>query len=589
MAGDNANKDKDKGILNSLSPDLYDLYADLYAGAIYAKTASELWTDLKDTYDKGANPNLKCTICNNLGLIVGHLNGTQALITKIGDLKLNDNITLYDVLVVPEYNVSLLSVHKLSRDNKFVGFDDNHCYIQDFKANKNVRIGRQFNGPYLFDVDSSCKKFVSNNSISSCFVSKTLWHQRLGHPADQVLDVLKTTLNLDSQSSSDHLCDACNKAKQTREPFSLSDHKSSKIGELVHLDVWGPYKITSRDGLKYFLTIVDDISRAIWVYMLKGKDDVYDSITTCVYTPQENGIAERKHRHLLNVARSLMFQGELPLSLWSELFPFKMKNNLKQIEFESGVTNVLNHKNFFDCDNPKRPNDEGRVSSDDDDSELSPDENQGNDDSDATSMDETNNTHPEGTFPLETDFINISMKLDVNNAFLYGELEEDIYMTIPKENDFVQSANDHSLYTKSKNNKFIALLVYVDDIVVTGNCVDEINKFKVFLKSKFKIKDLGQLKYFLGIEVIKTDKDLCLSQKKYCLELLKEYGLLRCKPVSTPMVPNSVLPYEPTSDDPLLDDITGYQKLLGKLICLTHTRPDIAYYDIMFTVLLNIC
>ncbi|GJV57243.1 ribonuclease H-like domain-containing protein [Tanacetum coccineum] len=178
-------------------------------------------------------------------------------------------------------------------------------------------------------------------------------------------------------------------------------------------------------------------------------------------------------------------------------------------------------------------------------------------------------------------------QLDLNNAFLYGDLDEDIYMTIPKgfaskdnknkvcklvkslyglkqaprkwneklvsilkENGFVQSNNDHSLFTKSKNNKFIALLVYVDDIVITGNCVDEIDKFKIFLKSKFKINDL---------------------------ELLKEYGLLGCKPVSTPMEPNSVLPYIPSKDDPLLDNITGYQKLLGKLIYLTHTRPDIAY------------
>ncbi|GKC25934.1 ribonuclease H-like domain-containing protein [Tanacetum coccineum] len=205
-------------------------------------------------------------------------------------------------------------------------------------------------------------------------------------------------------------------------------------------------------------------------------------------------------------------------------------------------------------------------------------------------------------------------QLDVNNAFLYGDLDEDIYMTIPKgfaskdnknkvcklvkslyglkqtprkwneklvtilkENDFLQSANDHSLFTKSKNNKFIALLVYVDDIVVIGNCVDEIDKFKIFLKSKLKIKDLGHLKYFLGIEVIKTDR-------KYCLELLKEYGLLGCKPVSTPIEPNSVLPYVPTKDDPLLENITGYQKLLGKLIYLTHTMPDIAIYALSLCI-----
>ncbi|GJU74875.1 putative RNA-directed DNA polymerase [Tanacetum coccineum] len=136
-------------------------------------------------------------------------------------------------------------------------------------------------------------------------------------------------------------------------------------------------------------------------------------------------------------------------------------------------------------------------------------------------------------------------------------------VSVLKENGFVQSANDHSLFTKSKSNKFIALLVYVDDIVITGNCLDEIDKFKIFLKSKFKIKDLGHLKYFLGIEVIKTRKDLCLSQRKYCLKLLKDYSLLGCKPVSTPMEPNSVLPYVPTKDDTLLDNITGYQKLLG--------------------------
>ncbi|GJV62489.1 putative RNA-directed DNA polymerase [Tanacetum coccineum] len=240
--------------------------------------------------DSGANQHMTASAnfltnvvdVSNLGLTVGHPNGTQALITKIGDLKINNEVTLYDVLVVPEYTVSLLYVHKLSRDSKlFVTFDENNCYIQDLKANRNVGIGKQFNGMYLFDVNNACK-IVSNNCIATCFVSKTLWHQRLGHPADQVIDVLKTTLNLDSHSKSDHLCDTCNKAKQTREPFPLSNHKTTKIGELVHLDVWGPYKITSRDGFRYFLTIVDVLSTTVWVYMLKGKDDVYDSLASFV-------------------------------------------------------------------------------------------------------------------------------------------------------------------------------------------------------------------------------------------------------------------------------------------------------------------
>ncbi|GJZ79051.1 ribonuclease H-like domain-containing protein [Tanacetum coccineum] len=89
---------------------------------------------------------------------------------------------------------------------------------------------------------------------------------------------------------------------------------------------------------------------------------------------------------------------------------------------------------------------------------------------------------------------------------------------------------------------FIDLLVYVDDIVVTGNDLTEIEKFKQFRSSKFMIKDLGKLKYFLGIEVLEYQSGICLTQRKYCLELLSEYGLLACKPVATPLQQNTVRP-----------------------------------------------
>ncbi|GKC73243.1 ribonuclease H-like domain-containing protein, partial [Tanacetum coccineum] len=91
---------------------------------------------------------------------------------------------------------------------------------------------------------------------------------------------------------------------------------------------------------------------------------------------------------------------------------------------------------------------------------------------------------------------------------------------------------------------------YVDDIVLTGNDINEINKVKTFLKSKFKIKDLGELKYFLGIEVLKAEKGgLYLSQRKYCLELLHDCGLLACKPVSTPLAENIILAHKESKDD----------------------------------------
>ncbi|GJW05280.1 ribonuclease H-like domain-containing protein [Tanacetum coccineum] len=101
------------------------------------------------------------------------------------------------------------------------------------------------------------------------------------------------------------------------------------------------------------------------------------------------------------------------------------------------------------------------------------------------------------------------------------------------ENGFSQGKSDYSLYNKSDKGVFVALLVYVNDIIIPGNSISEIDKFKTFLKSKFMIKDLGKLKYFLGIEVIDTDKGICHNQRKYVLDLLSEYSMLACKPAKT--------------------------------------------------------
>ncbi|GKD62995.1 ribonuclease H-like domain-containing protein, partial [Tanacetum coccineum] len=203
-------------------------------------------------------------------------------------------------------------------------------------------------------------------------------------------------------------------------------------------------------------------------------------------------------------------------------------------------------------------------------------------------------------------------QLDVNNAFLYGDLVETVYMKPPEgyfpsgnkvcrlkkslyglkqaprqwnakmtsaliENGFSQSKSDYSLYTKSEKGVFLALLVYVDDIIITGNNISEIEKFKVYFKSKFMIKDLGKLKCFLGIEVIDTDKGVCLNQRKYVLDLLFEYDMLACKLAKTPLMSKLFISNEATDNDPILDNITDYQKLMGKLIYLTNTRPDISY------------
>ena len=107
------------------------------------------------------------------------------------------------------------------------------------------------------------------------------------------------------------------------------------------------------------------------------------------------------------------------------------------------------------------------------------------------------------------------------------------------------------------------LLVYVDDILVTSGDVDEIHRLTEALSRQFEMKQLGPLKYFLGIEVVNSKASISLSQHKYTLDLLQETGQLRCKPTTTPLDENVKIG---KGDDSATVDRTSYQRLIGKLM-----------------------
>nr|GEX13083.1 hypothetical protein [Tanacetum cinerariifolium] len=196
-------------ILNSLS-------FELIPSAIYVKTSYEMWNDLKDTYDKfDAMISLHPSTCEAAKHFKKH----------------NQLIKLMQFLMGLDDSYFAIQSNILTRE-PLPSIKATFAVVSD---KQECGIGKQFNGHYLFDVDNACK-IVFNNCIASCFVSMILWHQRLGYPVDQVLNALNTTLNLDSHSISDHLCDTCNKAKQTREPFPLSEHKSTKTGRVSSND-----------------------------------------------------------------------------------------------------------------------------------------------------------------------------------------------------------------------------------------------------------------------------------------------------------------------------------------------------------------
>lgn len=114
---------------------------------------------------------------------------------------------------------------------------------------------------------------------------------------------------------------------------------------------------------------------------------------------------------------------------------------------------------------------------------------------------------------------------------------------------FTKSKADYSLFTKDSGDKFVALLVYVDNIVITSPNVQAIDSLKEFLHSQFKLKDLGILKYFLGIEIARSTSD---TRRYYALQLLEDTGYLNCKPVNTPMDPKFLSVYMKVNFCPML-------------------------------------
>lgn len=118
------------------------------------------------------------------------------------------------------------------------------------------------------------------------------------------------------------------------------------------------------------------------------------------------------------------------------------------------------------------------------------------------------------------------------------------------------------------------LIIYVDDMVVTKNDSAERNALQSYLSREFEMKDLGALKYFLGIEISRTDNGIFLSQSKYVLDLLWKIGMSANEPVDTPMEFGLKLGIE--SDQVSVDE-GRYQRLIGRLMYLAHTRPDLAY------------
>ncbi|KAL0386347.1 UNVERIFIED_CONTAM: Retrovirus-related Pol polyprotein from transposon RE1 [Sesamum latifolium] len=199
-------------------------------------------------------------------------------------------------------------------------------------------------------------------------------------------------------------------------------------------------------------------------------------------------------------------------------------------------------------------------------------------------------------------------QVDINNAFLHGFLDEDIYMqapagyVVPKGKvcklkrslyglkqasrewnleltskllafGFHQSAHDHCLFIKHTGNGMIALLVYVDDVLITCVSKSKITEVKEFLHSAFTIKDLGNAKYFLGLEIARSSSGTSITKHKFIRDIITDTGLQSARAASSPVPPGLKLSAHNSTP---LSDAEPYRRLVVRLLYLSFTRLDIS-------------
>ncbi|GAU51268.1 hypothetical protein TSUD_412550 [Trifolium subterraneum] len=283
-------------------------------------------------------------------LMVG--NGEKLKIVASGSTKLN-NLNLHDVLYVPQITKNLLSVSKLTADNNIlVEFDANCCSVKDKLTGQTLLKGRLKDGLYQ----------LSNKEPCVYMSVKESWHRKLGHPNNKVLDKVLKDCNVKiSHSDQFSFCEACQFGKLHLLPFKPSSSHVQEPLALIHSDVWGPAPILSPSGFKYYVHFIDDFSRFTWIFPLKQKSDTihafiqfknlaenqfnkkikiiqcdgggeYKAVQkvsieagiqfrmSCPYTSQQNGRAERKHRHVAELGLTLLAQAKMPLRYWWEAF-----------------------------------------------------------------------------------------------------------------------------------------------------------------------------------------------------------------------------------------------------------------------------
>jgi hypothetical protein len=266
--------------------------------------------------------------------------------------------TIFDVLYVPDIDQNLLSVGQLIEKGMKVVFENQSCYIFDAAGQKILQAkmrGKSFS--FLpFEEEHTAFPIKLNDM--------EVWHKRLGHCHQQRMINMKIHEAVRGVPSFSDLlpnCNACQFGKQNRKPFPKSTWRSNQKLQLIHIDVAGPMSTPSIKGSRYYILFIDDFTRMCWIFFMKFKSEVagifwrfkknvenksrckiqsirsdngteYTSSEfnlyceeagiehqfTAPYTPEQNGVSERRNRYIMEMVRCMLHEKNLPKMFWAE-------------------------------------------------------------------------------------------------------------------------------------------------------------------------------------------------------------------------------------------------------------------------------
>jgi histone deacetylase 1/2 len=268
----------------------------------------------------------------------------------------NRNLHLNHVLHVPSASKNLVSVHRLATNNKaFLEFHPDFFLIKDQATKKTILEGRCRGG--LYPLPESRRE-----THSVVKPSTARWHTRLGYPAFPIVHRVISSNKLPCARGDSHpsVCDAFQQGKSHQLSYPKSTSVSRSPLDLIFSNVWGPAP-DSVGRNKYYVSFIDDYSKFVWIYLLRHKSEVFEKfhefqqlverrfdkkivaiqtdcggeyeklnsffrrvgishLVSCPHAHQQNGAAERKHRHIVEVCLSLLAHASMPLKYWDEVF-----------------------------------------------------------------------------------------------------------------------------------------------------------------------------------------------------------------------------------------------------------------------------